>query len=227
MNSADWSLLGTMLAGFFAIMNPIANIPIFLGLTDGYGAKARRRVALRSTLIAFGTVAVFTVLGQLIFSMFGITIAAFRIAGGVIIFLIGYQMLQGEISPAHRTARIREASGGDPSAPPSSASVIDDEGMLSVAISPLGVPLLAGPGTIVTAIGFSAGHWRHAALSLVAFALLCGTTWFGFVAGERSVRYLGNSFLNVITRLMGLILAVVGTEMLLNGLRAAFPALLH
>ncbi len=64
MNSADWSLLSTMLAGFFAIMNPIANIPIFLGLTDGYSAQARRRVALRSTLIAFATVAVFTVLGS-------------------------------------------------------------------------------------------------------------------------------------------------------------------
>ncbi|MEI9948826.1 MAG: MarC family protein [Pseudomonadota bacterium] len=225
MIPADWSLLGTMLAGFFAIMNPIANIPIFLGLTDGYSAKARRRVALRSTLIAFITVAVFTVLGQLIFSMFGITIAAFRIAGGVIIFLIGYQMLQGEVSAAHQTPRMRDAGGGEASGRPSRPSGIDDEGMLSVAISPLGVPLLAGPGTIVTAIGFSAGHWRHAALSLVAFALLCATTWFGFVAGERSVRYLGNSFLTVITRLMGLILAVVGTEMLLTGLRAAFPVL--
>jgi len=225
MNSADWSLLGTMLAGFFAIMNPIANIPIFLGLTDGYGVEARRRVALRSTLVAFGTVTVFTVLGQLIFSMFGITIAAFRIAGGVIIFLIGYQMLQGEVSSAHRTRRIREASGDEASPRPSTPAAIDEEGMLSVAISPLGVPLLAGPGTIVTAIGFSAGHWRHAALSLTAFALLCVTTWFGFVAGERSVRYLGRSFLTVITRLMGLILAVVGTEMLLKGLRGAFPAL--
>ena len=229
MNPADWSLLGTMLAGFFAIMNPIANIPIFLGLTDGYSAKARRRVALRSTLIAFATVTVFTLLGQLIFSMFGITIAAFRIAGGVIIFLIGYHMLQGEVSPAHQTARARELSTGEPSvrtgARPSGAPVIDEEGMLSVAISPLGVPLLAGPGTIVTAIGFSAGHWRHALLSLIAFALLCGATWFGFVAGERLVRYLGNSFLTVITRLMGLILAVVGTEMLITGLKQAFPAL--
>lgn len=225
MNSADWSLLGTMLAGFFAIMNPIANIPIFLGLTDGYGIESRRQVALRSTLVAFGTVTVFTVLGQLIFSMFGITVAAFRIAGGVIIFLIGYQMLQGEVSSAHRTRRIREASAGEAGSPPSAPAGIDEEGMLSVAISPLGVPLLAGPGTIVTAIGFSAGHWRHAALTLFAFALLCVTTWCGFVAGERLVRYLGRSFLTVITRLMGLILAVVGTEMLLTGLHGAFPDL--
>ena len=62
-------------------------------------------------------------------------------------------------------------------------------------------------------------------MSLVAFALLCVTTWFGFVAGQRLVRYLGRSFLTVITRLMGLILAVVGTEMLLVGLKAAFPLL--
>jgi multiple antibiotic resistance protein len=176
-------------------------------------------------LVAFGTVAVFTVLGQLIFSMFGITVAAFRIAGGVIIFLIGSQMLQGEVSPAHQTRRVRAASAGEAGALPASAGGSDEEGRLSVAISPLGVPLLAGPGTIVTAIGFSAGHWRHAALSLIAFALLCVTTWFGFVAGERLVRYLGSSFLTVITRLMGLILAVVGTEMLITGLRAAFPLL--
>jgi multiple antibiotic resistance protein len=133
-------------------------------------------------------------------------------------------MLQGEVSAVHRTRRIRDA-GGEGGNRPSGPSGIDEEGMLSVAISPLGVPLLAGPGTIVTAIGFSAGHWRHALLSLVAFALLCGTTWFGFVAGERSVRYLGNSFLTVITRLMGLILAVVGTEMWITGLKAAFPLL--
>src|SRR5262245_43163654 len=138
MNNADWSLLGTMLAGFFAIMNPIANIPIFLGLTEGYGVEARRRVALRSTWIAFCTVAVFTLLGQLIFSMFGITIAAFRIAGGVIIFLIGYQMLQGEVSPTHQTRRARDASA-EPSGTSSRPSRFDDEGMLSVAISPLGV----------------------------------------------------------------------------------------
>lgn len=225
MNAVDWSLLSTMLAGFFAIMNPIANIPIFLGLTDGYGAGARRRVALRSILVAFFTVTVFTVLGQLIFSMFGITIAAFRIGGGVIIFMIGYQMLQGEVSPTHQTPRVRDASVGEGGARVSRAPSIEDEGNLSVAISPLGVPLLAGPGTIVTAIGFSAGHWRHAALSLFAFALLCATTWFGFVAGQRFVRYLGRSFLTVITRLMGLILAVVGTEMLLVGLKAAFPLL--
>ncbi len=156
--------------------------------------------------------------------MFGITIAAFRVAGGVIIFLIGYQMLQGNLSPAHQTPRIRDAGTAEVSARPSRPSAIDDEGMLSVAISPLGVPLLAGPGTIVTAIGFSAEHWRHALMSLLAFALLCATTWFGFVAGERLVRYLGNSFLTVITRLMGLILAVIGTEMLLTGLRGAFPA---
>src|SRR4051812_32094889 len=125
MNVADWSLLGTMLAGFFAIMNPIANIPIFLGLTAGFSAEARQRVALRSTLVAFFTVAVFTVLGQLIFSMFGITIAAFRIAGGVIIFLIGSQMLQGEVSPAHQTPRLRGATGSEASGRASGPSNID------------------------------------------------------------------------------------------------------
>ena len=221
MNGADWSLAGTMLAGFFAIMNPIANIPIFLGLTDGYTGGARRRVALQSTLTAFGVVATFTLLGQIIFSLFGITIAAFRLAGGVIIFLIGYRMLQGEVSPAHHTQRTQDAESR-PSVHPPRSSLIDERGMLPVAISPLGVPLLAGPGTIVTAIGFSAATWRNAVITLLAFSLLCITTWVGFVAGERMVRSLGHSFLTVITRLMGLILAVVGAQMLIQGLKGAF-----
>ena len=225
MNGPDWSLAGTMLAGFFAIMNPIANIPIFMGLTEGYTAEARRRVALQSTLTAFGVVATFTLLGQVIFSLFGITIAAFRLAGGVIIFLIGYRMLQGEGSPTHHTARTQDAEGSPtshPSRPSSRFSLIDERGMLPVAISPLGTPLLAGPGTIVTAVGFSAGTWRNAVITLLTFALLCITTWVGFVAGERMVRSLGHSFLTVITRLMGLILAVVGAQMLIQGLKGAF-----
>jgi multiple antibiotic resistance protein len=205
-------------------MNPIANIPIILGLTEGYGAQARRRVALQSLLTAFVVVSVFTLLGQVIFSLFGITVAAFRIAGGVIIFLIGYRMLQGEISPTHHTPRTQDAEA-EPQSRPSRSSIVSDEGMLPVAVSPLGVPLLAGPGTIVTAVGFSAGTWRNAVITLLAFLMLCAATWVGFVAGERLVRSLGRSFLTVITRLMGLILAVVGVQMWLQGLKEAFHML--
>jgi multiple antibiotic resistance protein len=83
------------------------------------------------------------------------------------------------------------------------------------------VPLLAGPGTIATAIGFSAGHWEKEALTGIAFLLLCVLTFVSLVMGERLMRTLGRQALGVITRLMGLILAVIGTQMFLQGLKDA------
>ncbi|HSC88525.1 MAG TPA: MarC family protein [Polyangiaceae bacterium] len=219
MAPSDLGVLGTTLAGFFASMNPIANIPIFLGLTEGLGSRARKRIALQSVLTAFCVIAAFTLLGQLIFSLFGITSAAFRLAGGIIVFLIGYRMLGGEPAKEHQMAPPPEPSAERASLVETSLEL--DPGVLSVAITPLGVPILAGPGTIVTAVGFSAGHWSRALITLVAFAVLCAITWLGFSMGGRLVRLLGHSFLTVITRLMGLILAVIGVQMFLHGLSEA------
>jgi multiple antibiotic resistance protein len=214
----DWALFTTVFAGFFAIMNPIANTPIFLGLTDGMNSRGRRNVAFTATLVAFIVVATFCALGQVIFSVFGITIAAFRLAGGAIVFLIGYRMLQGQNSALHQTEQAQQAG----------ASVIDDAAPTTesdqasqVGISPLGVPLLAGPGTIATAIGFSAGQWEKALLTGIAFLLLCVLTYLSFVMGERLMRVMGRQTILVVTRLMGLILAVIGTQMFLHGLKDA------
>ena len=224
IGAAEWGLFWTMLAGFFAIMNPIANVPVFLGLTDGLSSRQRRRIALQSTLTAFIVVSSFAASGQFIFSLFGITVAAFRLSGGIIIFLIGYKMLQGERPSAHHTVRAMRAGGveGAPSgADGSTADVGADDHVLSVAISPLGVPLLAGPGTIAAAVGFSVGAWNKVLVTVVAVGAMCALTWLSFVTGERVVRSLGPSFLTVITRLMGLILAVVGMQMFVEGFHEA------
>jgi multiple antibiotic resistance protein len=126
--------------GLFAIMNPIANTPIFIGLTLGDDRATKRAVALRSVLLAFAIVAIFCVAGRVIFELFGITLPAFRITGGALVFLIGFQMLQGEQSSVH-----------SPSAADNAKS---REAELSVAISPLAMPILAGPGTIAAAMSF-------------------------------------------------------------------------
>jgi multiple antibiotic resistance protein len=237
-------LFGAALAGFFAIMNPVANTPIFLGLTQGLSPTERRAVASKATFVAFWVVVVFAVLGQVIFSVFGITSGAFRIAGGVVVFLIGYRMLQGEHSALHHTRQAREAAkagaaglsdgspagssattaehaeGQQPAVPVARDSDVgtnSEDTVLSVAVSPLAVPLLAGPGTIATAVGFSAGHWDKVVVTVTAFGILCLATWMSFRAGERIVRALGPAFLTVVTRLMGLILAVIGVQMLLQG----------
>ena len=88
----------TVFMGFFAIMNPIANVPIFLSLTSGDDEKTTTTVALRSVLLAFLIVTAFSIAGKLIFDLFGLTLPAFRIAGGLVVFLIGFKMLQGDPS---------------------------------------------------------------------------------------------------------------------------------
>jgi multiple antibiotic resistance protein len=197
--------------GFFAIMNPIANTPVFLGLTASDTPAVRKRVAARGLLLTFAIIVVFCALGKGIFSLFGITLPAFRITGGVLVALIGYQMLHGEQSSVHHP------NPDDPK--------IDTESALSIAVTPLAIPILGGPGTIATAMNYaSTGGITEMAVTIAAFAVLCLVTFVFFVFGERLVTFLGSAGLNVITRLMGLILAVIGVQMLIEGIAGAIAA---
>ena len=199
----------TVFIGFFAIMNPIANVPIFLGLTADDDRQTTKAVALRSLMLAFLIIVTFSVAGKLIFVLFGITLAAFQITGGLLVLLIGFHMLQGDQSSIHQlnegdNQKCREAA-------------------LSVAVFPLAMPILAGPGTIATAMTFSAqGGIVEMAITIAAFAVLCVITYVLFVFGEKFVTFIGAGALGVITRLMGLILAVIGTQMVIEGLHGAF-----
>jgi multiple antibiotic resistance protein len=194
--------------GFFAIMNPIANTPIFLGLTAEDTPDIRKRVAKKALITAFGLILLFSLLGKLIFTLFGITLPAFRITGGVLVALIGYNMLQGDQSKVHQ--------------PGSEDQDVSIEGEVSVAVTPLAIPILAGPGTIATAMNFaSAGGVGDMVITIVAFAALCLITYGFFISGQRLVAFLGDDGLGVITRIMGLILAVIGVQMLIDGIAGA------
>lgn len=215
-------LFATVFAGFFAIMNPLANTPIFLGLTADLDGKQRRAVATQATFVAFIVVSLFAALGQLIFTTFGITEAAFRLAGGIVVFMIGFRMLQGEHSKVQHTEQARHLARGEDDTESRASETEMTSGEMSVGITPLAVPILAGPGTIATAVGFTgAGSWTKMAVTIFAFGLLCLGTWVCFVMGEKIVKFLGNAFLMVVTRLMGLILAVIGVQMFLHGLHEA------
>lgn len=197
---------GTVFMGFFAIMNPIANAPIFLGLTQGMVELDARKIALRSLIITFIIVTVFSLTGKVVFELFGLTMPAFRITGGILVFLIGYHMLQGDHSKVHHPQELRTQE--------------KDDANMGIAVSPLAMPILAGPGTIATAMNFSAqGGYLHILVTLGTFALLCGITYICFIFGKRLVGFLGESFLGVITRIMGLILAVLGTQMVIEGIQ--------
>ena len=131
--------------GFFAIMNPIANTPVFLGLTARDSPEIRRLVARKAVVLAFLFIVVFCAAGKLIFELFGITLPAFRITGGLLVFVVGYHMLQGEQSSVQQ--------------PTEDDKQESREAQLEVAISPLALPILAGPGTIATAMNFDSAGW--------------------------------------------------------------------
>ena len=198
----------TVFMAFFAIMNPVANASLFIGLTQGDERRLRRTIALRSVLVAFAIVAVFAIGGRQIFSIFGITLPAFRIAGGLMIGAIGYHMLQGEASSMHQPSKEDAAQS--------------NKAALDIAITPLGIPVLAGPGTIATAMNFAAeSTLLEITRVLSAFALMCIITFGAFMAGQSLTRLLGQNGIKVISRLMGLILAVIGVQMVIEGIRGA------
>ena len=198
----------TVFMGFFAIMNPIANVPVFLGLTRGDDHQTIKAVAFRSLMLAFVIIAIFAISGKVIFGLFGITLPAFRITGGLLVLVIGFQMLQGNQSSTHQLSdkdnqKSREAA-------------------LSVAVSPLAMPLLAGPGTIATAMNYSAeGGILAMLITIAAYGVLCVITYLCFIFGQKLVAFIGAGALGVITRMMGLILAVIGMQMVIEGIQGA------
>lgn len=192
----------TVFMGFFAIMNPIANTAAFAGLVGDKSHVEKRKVATRALTITFIVVFLFALLGKVIFHLFGITLPALRIAGGILVFLIGYHMLNGTGSHLH------------------SAESSDES---DVAVTPLAVPLLAGPGTIATAMNYSAtGGITGMVITISVFAVMCLITYFCFVFSAKILSLISKDNLTIVTRLMGLILAVIGIQMMLTGVSEAF-----
>ena len=204
----DYSVLYilTVFSGFFAMMNPIGSTPIFIGLTKGMNSKDKRAIAFKALLIAFIVVVIFILMGKFIFQVFGITLPAFRITGGILLFITGLKMLLND-NPDLEVKNIEE---------------MDVKAKTRIAVSPLGIPILAGPGTIAAAMNFVAdGSPQSLLLTSGIFLFLCIFTYLLFISGQRMVNFLGENVIQVISRLMGLILSVIGTEMIISGIRTA------
>jgi multiple antibiotic resistance protein len=204
----------TVFMGFFAIMNPIANTSIFIGLTQSDDAAKRKLIAFKSLLYSFIIISVFCVAGHFIFKLFGITLPAFKITGGILLFMVGYNLVQGKESAVHHPDDERKQEIKDK----------HENSEINIAISPLAIPILAGPGTISTAMNFvgASPSISHIVIVIVAFALLCLITYFMFIYGQKLIEFMGKGVVNVVTRIMGLILAVIATQMLIGGIHGVF-----
>lgn len=195
----------SVFTGLIAMINPIANIPVFLGLVNSYPQEKKSHLACKACVVAFVILVFFILLGKFIFSIFGITIPAFKITGGILIFKIGFDMLSSKRSPEKHMEH-----KGEP----------DD----SIAISPLAIPLLAGPGAIVTAMdSISDTTFIHLLIVVVISALVLFINYISLRSGDVISKRLGHNVIEVLNKLMGLILAIMGTGMIISGLQLLLP----
>jgi multiple antibiotic resistance protein len=197
----------------FAIVDPVGVIPIFLLATQGYTLKQSRSAARIAALTVLGVLTLFTFLGEPMLSFFGIRLAAFAVAGGLLLLLLALSMVQAHVSPQRQTQdEAMEAEEKD-----------------AVGVVPLGIPLLAGPGAIthvIVAAGAARGEVLHQAALLIPVALVALSVWVSFRAAPAIARRLGKTGIHVVTRLMGLIIAAISIEMIASGLGQLFPGLL-
>ena len=203
----DFTEYSKIFISLFAIVDPVGIIPIIIAFTVGMTAQKRERVGRVASLSVFVILLVALLLGEAILSFFGISIHSFRTAGGILILLMAINMLIGD-----KPKLVPEG---------------DNDATSSVAIVPLSTPLLAGPGAISTVIldahkGSGTGHYGIMAFILIALSL---SVWLTFLIAPWVSQRLGTIGSNIVTRLMGLLLAAIAVEFIAGGLRGLFPAL--
>lgn len=187
-----------------AIVNPIGAVPLYVALTAGFTDGHRAATLRRAIATSFAVLIAFAVLGTWILRFFGITTHAFQIAGGILFFGIGMDMLQARRSRVKTTEEEETESAGK-----------EDVGII-----PLGLPTLAGPGAITTVIALmgQADGMPETVGVLAAIPLVLAITWTTLAAAPRVTQRMGQTAMNVMTRLMGLLVMVVGAQFVINGL---------
>ena len=186
-----------------AIVNPLGAIPLFVALTAQYPRDQRRATLRRAIITGFGVLFVFALAGTYILEFFGITRQAFQVAGGILFFAVGWDMLQA------RRSRVKTTEEEE-----SESTHREDVGII-----PLGLPTLAGPGAITTVIALNgqAQSVLDSAFVYVAIVLVLAICWVTLAAAPMLTRRMGQTGMNVMTRLMGLLVMVIGAQFVING----------
>lgn len=196
----------------FAIMNPISNLPVFLSVTDGLSEPDRRGIAFKTALYCLIMGAVVAGAGEPLLRLFGISIDDFRVAGGLVVLLIGLGMLSGRDSTAHHGTEAERAARPGPA---------------SVAFYPLTFPILVGPGTITTLILYRQEVQSASDLALytVVFVGVVAALCAVFLVAGQIGSHISATGRVIMTRLMGMILAAIAVDMIATGLRSLLPGL--
>jgi len=205
------ALFTSALVSFLVIVDPPGCAPIFASLTAGTSADHRRKMAIRSALIAWVILIFFAMLGRPLLHTLGITLASFRLAGGIMLFIIALEMVF-----ERRTARREER-----------ATLVEAEGAEDISVFPMAIPMIAGPGSIATAMLLTAraDGVTETAIVLGAMSLVILLTMLALLAAGPIMRLIGAKLEAMITRLLGVILAALAAQFVIDGIRQSFPGL--
>lgn len=200
----------TAFTTILTIVNPVGALGPFIAMTIADAPEKKRSIAFRAAIVSGFILAGCAAVGAFLFKFYGITVPALKIAGGVLLFFVGFDMINARQSRSKQTEE-EQTEGVAKS---------------DVAVFPLAIPLLSGPGAIVSVfmLADKANTWeRHAAI-YIAITCVSLISWIALREAPRIVRLLGQIGLNVMSRLMGVMLAAIAVQFMIDGIREAFPA---
>ena len=194
---------------FFTLINPLGTMPIFMTMTTDLDANQRTRTARKASIVAFITICIFALSGQLLFNFFGISVNSFRIVGGVIFFIMGMDMLQARLGKV----KIKDSEV---------KTYVND-----ISVTPLAIPMICGPGALTNAIVLmeDANSAGKIVTLFVAIILVMLLTFLILYSSSRIIKILGETGINVMMRLMGLIVMVIAVEFFFSGLKPILQAM--
>ena len=204
MENLDLSFILLSFSSLFTLLNPIGTAPIVLSLTESLSPSAYNKVIKKSICVACLILLLFAIMGKIIFTFYGITVYAFKIAGGILFLRIGINMLEAKVSRTKSTPKeSEEASGND-----------------DIALTPIGIPLIAGPGAItsVMILAAQAASFQQKVIFYLNIIITLLITFIILKLGKKLIKKLGTSGLRVIERIMGMILMVVAIQFIIDGL---------
>ncbi|MGB0402696.1 MAG: MarC family protein [Salibacteraceae bacterium] len=189
--------------GFFTLINPLGTMPVFMTMTSPLNNEERRKTAVKAVFVAFIALLIFAFSGNIMFDFFGISVNSFRMVGGVIFFLMGMDMLQARLA---------------------STKVAEDqtkEYVNDISVTPLGIPMICGPGAITNAIVLmrDAENVAQKGVLVLVIALVLGLTLIILLSSTKIIKLIGETGNKVMMRLMGLIVMVIAVEFFFSGLK--------
>jgi len=196
---------------FFTLMNPIGTMPVFLSMTSDLTKRQRRATAIKAVLTAAFALILFALLGKYLFDFFGISVAGLKVVGGILFFFIGFDMLNARISRLKMSQREAEQYADD------------------ISITPLGIPMIAGPGAITNAIVLmgDANDYTSKAMVILSIVLVLIVVLLVFIGAVGITKFIGEKGNKIMMKLMGLIVMVIAVEFFFAGLKPYIQAIIN